>query len=292
MVESTAQRQRKEQGVEIILAGLSALMYGTGDFCGGLASRRQSTVVVLFFSQLVGLVGALAAALALGQPLARPADLFWGIAAGVTGTAGLAALYRALATTLVAVASPVAAVTGAVIPVLLGLAAGERPRTLAWAGIGLAVPAIALLAAGPAGKAGREVVRKAALMGAAAGIGFGLFFFCISRTSPASGLWPLAAARVSTITLVAVFAAAARRSLRPLRDGMPTVLLSGALDMGANIAFLLAARMGLLTITAVITSLYPGPTVILAMIVFRERLTVPRALGLVLALAGVAFISL
>lgn len=278
--------------MEIILAGLSALMYGTGDFCGGLASRRQSTVVVLFFSQLVGLVGALAAALALGQPLARPADLFWGIAAGVTGTAGLAALYRALATTLVAVASPVAAVTGAVIPVLLGLAAGERPRTLAWAGIGLAVPAIALLAAGPAGKAGREVVRKAALMGAAAGIGFGLFFFCISRTSPASGLWPLAAARVSTITLVAVFAAAARRSLRPLRDGMPTVLLSGALDMGANIAFLLAARMGLLTITAVITSLYPGPTVILAMIVFRERLTVPRALGLVLALAGVAFISL
>lgn len=277
--------------MEIILAGLSALMYGTGDFFGGLAARKQSTVVVLFFSQMVGLVGALAAAISLGQPPARSADLLWGIAAGVTGTAGLAALYRALASTLVAVASPVAAVTGAVIPVLLGLAAGERPGTLAWVGIGLAVPAIALLAAGPAGKAAGGVARRAALMGAAAGLGFGLFFFFISRTSPASGLWPLAAARVSTIILVALFAAAARRSLRPLARGMPIVLLSGALDMGANVAFLLAVRMGLLTITAVITSLYPGPTVILAMIVFREKLTVARALGLVLALAGVAFIS-
>ncbi len=277
--------------MEIILAGLSALMYGTGDFCGGLASRKQPTVVVLFFSQLVGLAGALVAALALGQVLPRPADLLWGIAAGVTGTAGLAALYRALASTLVAVASPVAAVTGAVIPVLLGIAAGERPGTLAWVGIGLAVPAIALLAGGPAGKAGGGVVRRAALLGTAAGVGFGLDFFCISRTSHESGLWPLAAARVATITLVSVFALVGRRSLRPRTDGLAVLLLAGALDMGANIAFLLAARMGLLTITAVITSLYPGPTVILAMIVFREKLTVARALGLLLALGGVACIS-
>ena len=298
--------------MQIVLAGLSALMYGTGDFCGGLASRRQPTTVVLFFSQLVGLLAAVAAALALGQPVPATRDILWGIAAGVTGTAGLAALYQALASTLVAVASPVAAVTGAVIPVLLGLAAGERPGGLAWVGMGLAVPAIALLAAGPAARPGSAMVRRAALMGAAAGIGFGLFFFCISRTPSGSGLWPLAAARVATIFLVAAFAVVTRRSLRPrpggmavagprrLRgyaqagrsfDGMAVVLLCGALDMGANIAFLLAVRMGLLTVTAVITSLYPGPTVILAMIVFREKLTVPRALGLALALAGVACIS-
>ena len=277
--------------MQIILAGLSALMYGTGDFCGGLASRKQDTVVVLFFSQLVGLAAALVAALALGQPLVRTTDLLWGAAAGVTGVAGLAALYRALASTLVAVASPVAAVTGAVIPVFLGIAAGERPETLAWVGIALAVPAIALLASGPPGHARGGMVRRAALMGAAAGVGFGLFFFCISRTSHASGIWPLAAARVATLTLVTLFALVTRRSLRPRVEGLPVVLASGALDMGANIAFLLAARMGLLTITAVITSLYPGPTVILAMIVFREKLTVPRALGLALALAGVACIS-
>jgi drug/metabolite transporter (DMT)-like permease len=291
MVESTAQADAKERAVQIVLAGLSALMYGTGDFCGGLASRRQTTTVVLFFSQLVGLLAAAAAALALGQPVPAGRDILWGIAAGVTGTAGLAALYRALASTLVAVASPVAAVTGAVLPLLLGLAAGERPAVLAWVGMGLAVPAIALLAAGPADRPGSQTVRRAALMGAAAGVGFGLFFFCISRTSHGSGLWPLAAARVATIFLVAAFAIIARRPLRPRPGGMAVVLLSGALDMGANIAFLLAVRQGLLTVTAVITSLYPGPTVILAMIIFREKLTVPRALGLVLALAGVACIS-
>jgi len=277
--------------MQIILAGLSALMYGAGDFCGGLASRRQPTLVVLFVSQLVGLAAAVIAVLVLGQPVPPPGDLLWGIAGGVCGAAGLAALYRALASTLVAVASPVAAVTGAVVPVLLALAGGERPGSLAWIGMGLAVPAIALLASGPGERAGGGLVRRAALMGAAAGAGFGLFFFCLAHTSRTSGLWPLAAARVATITLVAIFALATRRQLRPRVEGLWVMLLSGALDMGANIAFLLAARAGLLTITAVITSLYPGPTVILAMIVFREKLTVLRALGLVLALAGVACIS-
>jgi drug/metabolite transporter (DMT)-like permease len=277
--------------VQIVLAGLSALLYGSADFCGGLASRRQPLAVALAFSQLAGLAASAAAVLVLGDPFPAARDILWGIAAGLFGTAGLAALYQALATTPVAVASPVAAVVGAVLPVLLGLASGERPGNLAWVGIALAVPAIALLAAGPAGHAASGLVRRAALMGTAAGVGFGLFFFCISRTSPGSGLWPLAAARLVTTSLVAVVAAAGWRQVRLRAGGVPVALLAGLLDMGANIAFLLASRMGMLTITAVITSLYPGPTVILAMIVFRERLTVARTLGLALALAGVACIS-
>ena len=279
------------KGVAILLAGLSALMYGAGDFCGGLASRRMPLFTVLVFSQLVGLAIAVAAALAFRQPLPSPADILWGAAAGVCGAAGLAALYRALATTLVAVVSPVAAVTGAAIPVLVGLALGERPGALAWAGIGMAVPAIVLLAAGPAEHPRKGIARSALLLGTAAGIGFGLFFFAISRTSSASGLWPLAAARLATITLVILAAVLTRRSLRPGQGGFSIVLLSGALDMGANIAFLLASRIGLLSITAVVTSLYPGPTVLLALLVFHERLTVLRVLGLALALAGVALIS-
>jgi drug/metabolite transporter (DMT)-like permease len=278
--------------VEILLAGLSALMYGAGDFCGGLAARKMPVFTVLIFSQLVGLLIAVAAALAFRQPFPALTDLLWGAAAGVCGTAGLAALYRALATTLVAVASPVAAVTGAAIPVVLGLVIGERPGLLAWVGIALAVPAIALLTAGPAEGARKELARRAVSLGIVAGVGFGLFFFTISRTASVSGIWPLGAARLSTISLVVLFAALTRRALRPGREGFSIVLLAGALDMGANIAFLLASRIGLLTITAVVTSLYPGPTVLLAMLVFRERLTVPRALGLALALAGVACISL
>ena len=275
----------------IVLAGLSALLYGAGDFCGGLASRRQPVAVVLTFSQTTGLLAAAAAVLVLRQPLPAAADILWGIAGGLAGTAGLAALYRALASTLVAVASPVAAVTGAVVPLLLGLAAGERPGALAGVGISLAVPAIALLASGPAGSARPGIARRAALMGTVAGLGFGLFFFCISRTSHQSGLWPLAAARMVTLLLVTGVAVVKRWPLAPRSAGTAPALLAGVLDMSANIAFLLASRAGLLSVTAVITSLYPGPTVILAMIVFRERLTVPRALGLVLAIAGVACIS-
>ena len=284
-------RERRGQLVAIILAGLSALMYGAADFCGGLGTRKSPLVSVLAVSQLVGLVAALGASAFLGRTLPTGTDLAWGAISGVCGTAGLAALYTALATTVVAVASPVAAVIGAVVPVLLGVAAGERPGSLAWIGIGLAVPALVLLSAGSAGNGKTGLVRRAALLGAAAGIGFGLFFFAISRTSHASGLWPLVTARASTISIVALFALFSGRSLRPARAGLTIVLLSGVLDMGANIAFLLASRAGMLSTVAVVASLYPGPTVLLAWLVLRERLTPTRVLGLVLALAGVALLS-
>ncbi|MFI5367532.1 MAG: EamA family transporter [Spirochaetia bacterium] len=276
----------------IILAGLCALMYGAGDFCGGLGTRTSPLVAVLAVSQLVGLVAALGASVLLGNPLPSGADLAWGAISGVCGTAGLAALYTALATTPVAVASPVAAVVGAVVPVFLGVAAGERPGPLDWIGMGLAVPALVLLSAGPAGN-GRTsaLVRRTALLGAAAGIGFGLFFAAISRTSHTSGLWPLVTARASTISIVVLFALFSGRSLRPARAGLAIVLLSGVFDMGANIAFLLATRAGMLSTVAVVASLYPGPTVLLAWLVLRERLTSTRVLGLVLALAGVALLS-
>ena len=287
MVESPPKRNR----VAIVLAALSALMYGAADFCGGMGTRRSPLFAVLVFSQLVGLVLALGAALILRQRLPDAADLAWGAVAGVCGAAGLAALYTALATTLVAVASPLAAVTGAVIPVLLGFAAGERPTSLAWAGIALALPAIVLLTAGPVGKAKDGLASKAAILGAAAGVGFGLFFFAISRTSHASWLWPLVAARASTVLIVALSAVLSGRPFLPLRAGLPLILLSGALDMGANVAFLLSSRIGMLTIAAVVASLYPGPTVILAMLVFRERLTARRVIGFALAVAGVALIS-
>jgi drug/metabolite transporter (DMT)-like permease len=275
----------------IFLAGLSALFYGGADFYGGLATRRSPVTSVLVLSQSVGLALALAATAIIGSPLPKLADLAWGAAAGVCGAAGLAALYTALATTVVAVASPVAAVVGAVIPVALGVAGGERPGALAWAGIAAALPAIVLLTADASPGASGGSTRRAALLGTGAGLGFGLFFFAVSRTAADSGLWPLVGARVSTIALVALAAVVTGRSLRPARAALGALLASGALDMGANIAFLLASRAGMLSIAAAVAALYPGPTVLLARIVLRERLSPLRVAGLVLALAGVALIS-
>jgi drug/metabolite transporter (DMT)-like permease len=277
--------------VAILLAGLSAIMYGAGDFCGGLAARKDPVPAVLVLSQLVGLLIAVAGVCVLAQAVPPMSDLLWGVAGGVCGTMGLAALYTAIATTPVAIASPVAAVTGAVIPVLFGFIAGERPEPLAWAGIAVALPAIALLTLSTPDAARGGNARRAVLLGAAAGLGFGLFFVAIARTSSSSGLWPLVASRLCTITLMAAFALFTGRSLRPSRAGLPAILACGFLDMAANIAFLLASRIGMLTLAAIVTSLYPGPTVLCAMLVFRERMTLPRAVGLVLAVAGVALIS-
>jgi drug/metabolite transporter (DMT)-like permease len=281
----------QELDVAILLAGLSALMYGTADFCGGMGARKSPLFSVLVLSQITGLVVATVTALAMRQDLPGVIDLAWGAVAGVCGAAGLAALYTAIASTPVAVASPVAAVTGAIIPVLLGIGLGDRPGTLAWAGIVLAFPAIVLLTWAPSRRTRDPLVRRAALLGATAGAGFGLFFFAVSRTSHLSGLWPLVAARVTTVTVAALLALFARRSLRPSRAGFPIIVLSGAIDMCANIAFLMATRIGMLSLVAVVTSLYPAPTVLLAWLVLRERMTALRVAGLALAVAGVALIS-
>ena len=275
----------------IVLAAISALLYGGADFCGGLATKRSPVISVLVFSQIVGLVLAVGAAAFVARGSASGADLAWGAAAGVCGALGLAALYTALATTIVAVASPIAAVIGAVVPMAIGVTAGERPGLIAWVGIALAVPAIALLASGPAADRSDGKLRRAVTLGAAAGMGFGLFFAAISRTSPGSGLWPLVAARTSTIVLVVLFALVRGKPLGVPPSNLPVVVASGLFDMSANVAFLLASRSGLLTVAAVITSLYPGPTVLLAWVFLRERLYPGRIAGIFLALAGVALLS-
>jgi drug/metabolite transporter (DMT)-like permease len=277
--------------VAILLAGLSALLYGAADFSGGLASRKSPVYAVLVVSQACGLALAVAASAVLGVPLPAWQDLAWGAIAGLCGAVGIAILYIALASTVVAVASPVAAVVGATIPMLLGVATGERPGVLAWVGIALAIPAIALLSAGPVAAEGKEKLRRALWMGVAAGVSFGLFFAAISRSSSGSGLWPLVSARTATVVFVLLYALVTRRPLGISGPRVPLVVLAGLLDMGANIAFLLASRTGLLTIVAVISSLYPGPTVVLAWIVLREKMSWPRVAGLALALGGVALIS-
>jgi drug/metabolite transporter (DMT)-like permease len=275
----------------VLIAALSALMYGAADFYGGLAAKKNPLFTVLLYSQFIGLLIALVAAPLIGAPFPGGRDIVWGAVAGVFGTIGIGTLYRALATTIVAVASPIAALAGAAIPVVIGVTMGERPGMLAWLGIAAAAPAIVLLTAGPAGAHKEGVVRRAALLGAGAGISFGLFFVAISRTSHASGLWPLVAARLSTMMLMGGVALIGRRSPRVSPANAPQLLIAGALDMGANIAFLLASRSGMLSIVAVISALYPGPTVLLARVVLKEKLTGPRIAGLALALAGVALIS-
>ncbi|WP_235927920.1 EamA family transporter [Goekera deserti] len=276
--------------VAVLLALASALVYGAADFCGGLASRRAAALAVVAASQLFGLLALLVLLPLLGgDPSAG--DLLWGAAAGVAGAAALSLFYRALADGVMSIIAPITAVCAAAVPVLLGLATGERLTAVAVGGILLALVAIALVAAEdglPTVRAAREAGLGVALL---AGLGFGLFFVLLDQPDPGSGLWPLVGARTASITLVVVLSRVTRDTLALPRAVLPLAALGGVLDMAANALFLLAAREGLLAVAGVLASLYPVSTVLLALTVLRERLGGVQRVGLVVAVVAVALIA-
>jgi drug/metabolite transporter (DMT)-like permease len=276
----------------LILAGLSALLYGVADFAGGLASSRNPVLPVVVASQAAGLVLALVAIAAMGTPFPARTDLAWGVAAGLSGAFGVATLYGGIASGIVAIVSPVSALVGAVLPAAFGLLIGERLSALALAGAALCMPAIVLLSLGGSSGERRGSVGASLLKGLLAGLGFAGFFVFSSRTSSGSGLWPLAAARCASIAALLSIAAATSRRLAVAAPARPWTVGSGLADMGANILFLLAARAGSLVLASVVTSIYPLPTVVFGALAFKERVPPVRIAGIALALAGVALISL
>jgi len=281
----------------VLFAALSALLYGSADFAGGFASRRNSVFSVIFFSQIAGLLAALLAAPLAGPNAPAAADLAWGAAAGILGALGLGFLYHGIGRGIVAVVSPVSALTGAVVPMLFGLIAGESPSPAGWAGAALCLPSTVLLtwegfpSGGAGGGPGASAARRSLRIGLLAGLGFGGFFIAVSRTGADAGLWPLVAARCASILAVGASALLLRRRLGVGAGARRIAISAGILDMGANIAFLLAARSGMLVVVSVVTALYPGPTVLLARIFMGQRLGPAKAAGLVLAVAGTALIG-
>lgn len=293
-----------------VLLGLSAaIVYGSSDFLGGLASRRSPVLAVVAGSQLAGLV-ALLPLLPLLPGAVTAAALGWGAASGVAGGAGVALLYRGLSRGRMGIVAPTTAVGAAALPVVVGLLAGERPGAAALAGIAVALAAIVLVSLTPAPTStgvpeavgpgvgvafpgGDQRRLPAGLPEAvAAGLAFGAFFILLARAGTDSGLWPLVGARGGSTALVVLGAVATGRSLRPVAGSWGLIIASGVLDMAANALYLLATGTGLLSLVAVLTSLYPASTVLLARVILHERLAPLQLLGLGLAAAGVALISL
>jgi len=266
-------------------AVLAAAAFGTADFLGGLASRRASALVSVVVAQVAGF--AVVLPVLLLQPAAVDrAGVAWGALGGVAGGLGLLVFFRVLAGGVMSTAAPVTAVVAAGLPVLAGVLLGERPGAHAWVGVGAGILAVGVIS----GRGGRLDGRALGLA-LLAGAGFGLFFICLSRTSPATGLWPLAAARMGSLTVLALVALLARTEWRAEPAALRLAVLSGVLDMSANALFLLAVRGGELALVAVLVSLYPAATVMLALGLLRERLRVPQAAGVALALAAIGLIA-
>ncbi len=217
-------------------------------------------------------------------------DLLAGAGAGLFGLVGLAFLYTGLARSRAAVVAPAAAVVGAAIPVVAGVAVGQSPPLMGWLGVGVAVPAIYLVSTV------EEVGRRSAgvWLGLAAGLFFGFYFVVLSLPSPQAGLWPLLASRgLSVLSLAGLSLIGSRGWLQtPHGPVAGAVVGAGVLDMVGNIGYLLAARKGSLVIVAVVASLYPAVTVLMSRFRYDERLSGRQLAGLVLGVTAVALLTI
>lgn len=275
-----------------LFAIVSAVLYGAGDFVGGLTSRRASTLAVVFVSQLSGAVVVLAMLPLLPTASVIRSDAVWGSVAGLAGGAGVALLYRALAIGTMSVVAPATAVCAVAIPVAVSVALGERPSGLSLAGMAVALAGIVLVSQSPGDSAGtREHATQALLIAIASGVAIGMFFLALARTAPAAGMWPLLAARgVSALLFAAMALVTGRGALRMPVRVVPMAMACGLLDMSANALYVVATWGGSLSVIVTLASLYPASTVILARIFLHERLARLQIAGVVACLAAIVMI--
>ena len=266
---------------------LAACAWGGGDFSGGLATKRASVFRVVVVAHLAGLASMLVMALLTREPIPPLNSLLWGAFAGFIGAFGIAALYRALAVGRMGVVAPVAAVVTGVLPVLIGTYTEGLPGRLQLAGFALALLSIWLVAGNSETGDSRRGIGLAAL----AGVMFGLFLIAGKQAGQSGIFWPLVAARISSTGLMLVLVAVTPRDSRPLRAALWPMLACGVLDSTGNALFIAATRHGRLDVAAVLSSLYPASTVILARYLLKEPIGQVQSIGIVCALVAVALIS-
>lgn len=278
----------------VVLALLSSLLWGTADFIGGRLSRRLDPLRVVLRSQAVALLALLPAALLL-RPELEARALAAGVAAGAIGPLALGAFYRALGIGTMGVVAPIAGL-GVVVPVAAGILSGERPTAAQVAGIAVAVVGV-VLASGPELRGEGRGGTRALLLAAGAAVGFGVVFVLLAEGSEGGGtaeviLVLLVMRATSVLGLGAGLVArnGAGAVLAP-RSDMPALTVVGAFDVGANGAFALASQGDLVSVTAVLASLYPAATAVLAWRIEGERLQRVQLTGVALALAGVVLLS-
>ena len=266
----------------------ASLSYGIADFVGALAARRASALTVTLGMQTVGLLVLLPFLPFLpGQP--STAAIVIGAVSGTAGTAGLVIYLRAMAIGPIGVVSPLAAVSGAAVPVAWGaFVLGDELSSLQTFGVLLALASVVIVAWVPGSAVGAADLRGV-IGGLVSGVLFGGFFIALDATPADSGMWPLVGARVaSTIGVLLLL----RLVSRPVHPGaaLPQILLAGTMDMGANVLFLLATRGGLLSISALLSSLYPVVALLLARRVLKERLNPVQGSGVVGALVAMSLL--
>jgi drug/metabolite transporter (DMT)-like permease len=296
----------------VVLLGLAAaVLYGSGDFLGGMATRRAHVLTVLTLVETAGVIVAVAAAVVSAGPASLP-GVAWGFSAGAIGGLGLIIFYTGLAAGPMSVVAPVSGLVATVLPVAVALAEGERPGAGVYAGALLCLVAIVLASSasetddpGDPGRAGHTGLAhpprrlgRAIAYGAASGVSFGLFFLLIRNAGQSGEVWPVAAGRIGELAVVLAAAAVLRPGLlRGISGGIggriPLAAASaGVIDVLANLCYVAATRIGAFGLAVVLASLYPGVTVLLARVVLGERLRWIQRVGLGLAAIGILLVTI
>lgn len=270
----------------------SSLAWGVADFLGGLASRRMAVLWVLAVSQVAGLALVAVAVLVHGEGPPAARYLVFGALSSVVGVGALGAFYRGLSVGAMAVVAPISS-TAAVIPVVAGVAAGERPSSLQLGGIVAAVAGIVLASRERVveHEAGGARVARGAGLALLAALGFGFFFVLIDAASEGDVFWALLSNRLMGVAMLVILVAALRPAAGLRERDWPTLAVIGLLDVGANAMFAAASTQGLVSIVGVCGSLYPVVTVLLARLVLGERVRALQLAGVALALSGVMAIA-
>ncbi|MBI4671382.1 MAG: DMT family transporter [Chloroflexi bacterium] len=270
----------------IIFGLTSALVWGAGDFFGGLGSRRASVLGVLLVAESSGLVLLIACAWLWREPLPALPEIASGVAAGIAGTLGLGALYVGLARSRASIVAPVSAVVGALLPAIYSALTVGLPEPLQQIGFILGIGAIILVSYSNQGVGEMRALGMAIL----AGVGFGAFFILIHQSGQDTTFFPLVFARGISIPLllIAIFVLKPRM---PSGTVLPIVIASGLFDVGGNVFFLLASQVGRLDVATILASLYPASTVILSRIILHERTTRLQQSGILVALAAIVLIA-
>ena len=274
----------------ILCAVAAALFYGVADYSGARATRHAAATSVTFAGQSVALLLLLAIVPLTRAQMPLLIDWMWSGGGGLGGALALVSFYTAMSRGSMTVIAPISAVIGMSIPVIVGLAQGERPAPVAFLGIAMAIAAVALVS---------DVLDHHDLptpwsaigLAAVAGVGFGLIFVCLNQTSDDIGLWPLVGQRLVSVPAVGLLILFSRHRQRIPRVVLPLVVLSGVLDTAANGLYLIAVRAGMLSLVSVITALYPVSTVMLALRFDREKLHRSQWLGMALGAASLMIVG-
>jgi drug/metabolite transporter (DMT)-like permease len=272
-----------------LLALGAALAWGTGDFFGGIASRRMAVVAVLTLSLAIGLVGVLLWVVASGDPFPGIEALLPAAAAGVSGVVGLAALYRGFALGAMGIVAPISGASP-IVPLVVDAAKGVVPSPAQLLGVTLVVIGIVTLSREPTALRGRRTAAGAG-MAVVAALGFGGFIVGIDAGSDESAVWAVVAARSTSLVIAAAAVALTSASLRPAARLWPLLVAVGVFDTGANLLVAAATTEGAAGVVAVLSALFPVVTIVLARVLLGERLGAARRVGGALALTGAAFVA-